>query len=119
MTKHEYNLFQNMQPAEKTISVGELRNKSDRTLLYGYDTDRNTYHTYLKHGRLNHVVKTGNKTISSVHDESSLPLEGLVPNKRLYPERCDLEFCSLLKEKDVAMTFTTFSENNDWVDPIE
>lgn len=36
-----------------------------------------------------------------------------VPDKRLYPERCDYNFCLLLKERGVHLPFTT------WTEPIE
>jgi hypothetical protein len=38
--------------------------------------------------------------------------EDYIPSKRLYPERCDFEFCKLLKETDVNLPFTTFDAKN-------
>lgn len=36
---------------------------------------------------------------------------GYVPDKRLYPETCDYEFCKLLKEAGVHLPFTSFNSN--------
>ena len=33
-----------------------------------------------------------------------------VPDKRLYPERCDYNFCRLLKEKGIHLPFTTWDD---------
>ena len=40
-----------------------------------------------------------------------------VPDKRLYPEKCDYHFCKLLKEKGIDLPFTTFSEGFNWDGP--
>lgn len=34
---------------------------------------------------------------------------GYVPDKRLYPEACDFEFCRLLKERGISLPFTVFN----------
>jgi hypothetical protein len=34
----------------------------------------------------------------------------IVPNKRLYPETCDYEFCRLLVQRNQALPFTTYNE---------
>ena len=96
------------------ISVNDLHNKKDRTLIYGYTCERNTFHVYLKDMQIHTVAYntdySGDKpkvknmvefAIKSNHD--------YVPDKRLYPECCDYEFCKLLKERNVRfLPFTTF-----------
>ena len=89
------------------ITIEHMDNQSERTLLYGYDCNRNTWHTYIKDGEI--------KTIKYNYEE--LPTELLVnsnahyiPNKRLYPSACDYEFCKLLKLKGVYLPFTGFEE---------
>jgi hypothetical protein len=36
-----------------------------------------------------------------------------VPDKRLYPERCEYHFCRMLKEKGVHLPFTTWNDDVD------
>lgn len=81
-------------------------NDLDRTLLYGYDTDRNTWHVYVKDKRVYlHLYNTYKPEVSVVRDVFE-SFQELVPNKRLYPERCDYEFCLwLIRDKGVHMTF--------------
>jgi hypothetical protein len=80
----------------------------DRTLLYGYDCDRRTWHVYQQHGWLHHVIYSGsNREFDFI---ASADARGLVPNKRLYPEACDYDFCRELKRLDIHPTFTTIGQ---------
>lgn len=89
------------------LSVEDLKNKDDRTLLYGFTCDRDTWHVYLKSGKIFCVKYPYKGTPSLV---SICKNEDFVPNKRLYPERCDFEFCKLLKEKGINLPFTKWQE---------
>lgn len=96
----------NQQHPNKIITIGDLVNKDDRTLLYGYTCDRYSWHVYIK----NKVIHT----ICYNFDESglhSIPIcanSNYIPDKRLYPNCCDYEFCSLLKNCGEHLCFTTF-----------
>lgn len=86
-------------------------NDLDRTLLYGYDVDRNTWHVYVKDKRVylyaynyDGACTAGGDTFTSFQD--------LIPNKRLYPERCDYEFALwLIRDKGCHMTFLKWDRN--------
>jgi hypothetical protein len=92
---------------ERRIIGDDLKNQEDRTLLYGYTCERDTWHVYLYDGVI-HVVKYGYKEpLVEMHPATN---EAFVPDKRLYPERCDFEFCKLLADYDVYLPFTTFDE---------
>ncbi|MCA1379476.1 hypothetical protein I6F34_01405 [Bradyrhizobium sp. BRP05] len=85
----------------------------DRTLLYGYDCDRATWHIYQKDGELHRVIyrpsDLDSRTKPEVHDHGpALDAETLSPNKRLYPEACDFDFCAKLKALGVHLSFTTY-----------
>lgn len=91
------------------------------TLLYGYDVDRNTWHVYVKDGKIHrHIYRDqwDEATLSyrtrtlagSSGQEEWKDASLLVPSKRLYPERCHYLFCALLKAKGIYLTFTTFNE---------
>lgn len=89
------------------IQINHLENQNDRTLLYGFDCDRNTWHTYIKDGEIHKVVYGYEESPKKREVYSNYEY---VPNKRLYPECCDFEFCKLLKLKDVILPFTSFQE---------
>ena len=85
--------------------------ESDRTLLYGYDCDRNTWHLYTYGGQVFLYVYNPNEVSASFTNEFT-SYEEMVPNKRLYPERCDYEFCRfLITEKNVHLPFLRWDED--------
>ena len=104
MTQDEYDILSHATPEDHSVSVSELADKTDRTLLYGYDFERNTVHVYLKDGLI-HWLSCG------VHRSAETWEEGthLVPLKRVYPSLSDFAFASLLKSKDIGVSYTTFS----------
>lgn len=94
-------------------------NHEPKTLLYGYNCDRRTWHVFQDHNGhiFLYVYDQGNngKAIRDllkheVTEKGIQSLEEIIPNKRLYPQHCDYEFCSYLKEKGVSLPFTNWSE---------
>lgn len=106
MTESEYNQLMMIKETPKLLTVDDLQDKSNRTLLYGYDTDRRTWHTYLMDNEIVTVFYDSKPVRVSVSDNTHR-----VPNKRLYAECCDFEFCSLLRKLGVYLSFTTFGNN--------
>jgi hypothetical protein len=91
--------------------------RNSKTLLYGYDCDRNTWHVFQNHHGLVflHVYKNNLSSYETrqaidVSGDGVADLQELVPNKRLYPEYCDFQFCAYMKEKGVHLPFTVWSE---------
>jgi hypothetical protein len=93
-------------------------NDADRTLLYGYDCERRTHHVYLQHGMVYQTIYENGLQGAVVHDRTNwssspitlLEVKTLIPNKRLYPERCDFEFCRWLISYGLEPIFTVFDE---------
>lgn len=110
----------------------------DRTLLYGYSSvttkdgwENVTHHVYRQSGLL-HVIayvtpRAGEELpVESVRPEEfdlasaanrlyavhasgeTLPIDILIPRKRLYPEACDADFSRNLIEAGASLPFTTF-----------
>lgn len=85
----------------------------DRTLLFGYDTDRRTWHVYQQGGLLHHVIYSyGSSAFDFTSVAERLTAVSLVPNKRLYPERCDFLFCARLRQLGVGLPFTTYPNSS-------
>jgi hypothetical protein len=95
---------------EKIITAEDLQDKSDRTLLYGYTCDRGTWHVYIQQNHIYAVIYLYSEEPEQMEITSN---SDYVPNKRLYPECCDFEFCKLLKEVDVSLPFTTWTDRNE------
>lgn len=94
-----------------------------RTLLYGYDCDRNTHHLYSDEDGnvILHVYSTTfgagagdeeyhTKELINFSEAGIVDLEVLLPNKRLYPQYCDFDTCVTLKSKGVDLPFTVYAE---------
>ena len=108
MTPQELEYLQRA-PGPDTM-IGIMPGK-DRTLLYGYDCDRRTWHVYQQHGWLHHVIYIGsNREFDFIDSAAKMNARGLVPNKRLYPEACDFAFCCELKRLDIHPSFTTIGQ---------
>lgn len=91
------------------ITVFDLIDTTNRILIYGYNFERDTVKVKLYNG-------TFIKTIYKYGIDSKVyPIEyneDLVPNKRVYPEKSDFEFCQLLISRGIHIPFTNFSEKN-------
>lgn len=109
MNIDQFQQILNKDLKERTISIEDVSEKHDRTLLYGYDIDRNTHHVYIKNDQICLIVYNFAKEIISFCD-GIIPLYRLIPNKRLYPERCDFSFCNMLQEYGIHFPWTTFDE---------
>jgi len=110
MDNAQYTLFHNAAPSrDYGIGVADLNNRSDRTLLYGYDVGRDSFHVYLRDGLI-HLVKYRSTepphfTRSDVFFEDG---HDLVPNKRVYPESCDFEFFCALRVRGIPFAMRNF-----------
>lgn len=112
MDINQYNALEKGVPKITSIKANELADQSDRTLIYGYTVGRETFHLYLENGTFNRVIYDGDKVFLAGETELDvIELMQCVPDKRVYPERCDFEFCRILKSRDVSIPFTTFNPN--------
>ena len=114
MTQEEYNELSNHWATKSRINVSMLTNKNSRTLIYGYDLDRNTFHLYLEDCKFHLVYYNGNEYIQgSIFTGFEIDPVICIPGKRTYPEVCDFEFCKLLKSFDISLNFTTFDDKRE------
>ena len=120
MNRMEYEMLEDIETEkERVICAEDLgSNMRDRTLMYGYTCARDTFHVYLKNGEIHIVIYDDDysnrvkkpKNMREVKAESNYDF---IPDKRLYPECCDYDFCRLLKLKGIHLPFTCWSENNE------
>ena len=114
MNKKSYDkiVYQIKNPT--IISVGDLTDKRDRTLLWGYTLDRNSFHVYLEGEKIHlYVYSYGEKEILKSESGFEMEAEKLIPSKRVYPEASDYEFCKKLLDMGINIPFTTFSEDGE------
>ena len=111
MNKHEFEMLKNIEIVSSKLTIDDLEDKSDRTLLYGYTCNRDTWHVYVLDREII-AVMYGFGEMREIHVEEDTDY---VPDKRLYAECCDFEFCALLTERGVYLPFTTFNEDREYV----
>lgn len=112
MNKEEYGEIINLQLKDiPPVQATDLLNTTDRTLLYGYTCDRDTFHVYIKDLKI-HVVtyRTDyeNNAPNFMEEIQVNTNDDYIPNNRLYPENCDYEFCEKLKTLGCYLPFTTW-----------
>ena len=89
------------------ITSDDIVDWTDRTLLYGYTCERESWHVYMKDEKIFTCIYAYEQKPVAVKIRSN---EDYVPDKRLYPHFCDFEFCLLLKTKGIYLPFTTFTK---------
>ncbi len=124
MNKQE---FAWLEQASFGIRPIDLANQADRTLIYGYTCERHTFHVYLQDGKFHKFVYRGGYAGTNIHgNRYEVPVEvveetvwdstsfvepsELLPNKRTYPERCDYDFCVLLRSAGMDLNFTSWMD---------
>lgn len=112
-------------PEDAVFDVKMLKNPTPRTLLFGYDVDRNTIHVYLDEcGHIHYLkynyitppnsgedatglIKPVFKGIAIEHQSGSrLNAQLLIPNKRAFPCATDVEFTEIMGSLGLRITFT-------------
>jgi hypothetical protein len=114
-TELETLLTNFVYPPIPNINVSELCDKTPRTLLFGYNAcleangHANTVHVYLsKDGELVSMLYNPQEHIKARYGQW-LPLNEIIPTKRIYPEYSDFEFCNLLLAKHAVLSFCSYS----------
>lgn len=119
MNKTEFEQLKKIKDLPEPIISGDtLTRKKDRTLLYGYTCDRRTFHVYIKDISI-HVVIYDVDYSAGIEHPKAVGLEEInvtsnkdyIPDKRLYPETCDYEFCKRLQHLEYQLPFTTWTDN--------
>lgn len=114
MTEEQLKKLRMINSVADVLNIDHLQNKQPRTLLFGFDSDRATVHVYLCRfeKRIVTAIYGGYENISP-QERTIQSNKDYIPTKRLYPDKCDFEFCKLLTERGVPMTFTNYQDSKD------
>jgi hypothetical protein len=115
MNTSQYELLQNaIKPEPQLATARCLYNQTPRTLVFGYTTAKDTFHVYLDAGAIHKVVYSHKRELLEYKSQAEgLLFTECVPDKALYPESCDFEFCAELKRRDVHMHFTGWNDSRE------
>lgn len=121
MNQKEYEQLQDIENAPAVISVDMLsagREGKEGTLLWGYTCERESFHVYLKDGKLHRIIyRTSERKILSYESGTVLEASMLHPSKRIYPEATSFDFARALIEAGEQPSMTRFDEDRppaDW-----
>jgi len=103
--------FENYKNENLGFSVDSFIDKSPRTIIYGYDFNRNTHHVYIDNKVLHLYIYDANHNTIEYRNGTFDTIQDLIPIKRAYPESTDLEFLKILKQFDCNGNFTTYNED--------
>lgn len=92
------------------VSAEQFTSGGDRTLIYGYTVERDTFHVYVKDGMLHRFIYRRNFTtdteqVVSYESAATMRAEDLSPSKAIYWEHSDYEAAWFLATQDVYMHF--------------
>lgn len=118
MNKVDFDKFETLKKGVspfKIVASDFTFNYIPRTLLYGYTSDRKSWHVYMDTDYLvrRYVYEHGKEDQGDLLSSFSA-LSDLVPDKRLYPECCDFAFCLYLCKKSIYLPFSKFDERNEF-----
>ncbi len=110
MNQEQYGLYSSAPNRNDSVSITEVVDpQRERTLIWGYTLERNSFHVYVANGMLHRVIYDFKDNVIDSISGETLDTFLLKPSKRAYPEACELEFSLLMRLKGVELSFTTFN----------
>ena len=111
MDKNQFESLENPPRLTERVTAGFLQDQTPRTLIYGYSTARDTFHLYLAEDGIHLVVYDYHKLqLQHKHENEGIRFSECVPDKRVYPEACDYEFCTMLLQAGMNIPFTAWTD---------
>lgn len=107
--------FGQLKGKPSLIDVEELSSWEGRMLIYGYNLDRKAYEVKLERTDAEYSTFSRPEFVITVDDvetyrATTINAHRCIPDKRVYPERCDYEFCALLISRHIHIPFLSYSE---------
>lgn len=105
--------FESLKNVSETVIRGNMVNSKEtfKCLIHGYTCERDTFDVYLDNKELViEVTDYYGKVLSRLVGDEITDNSQYVPNKRVYPEKSDYEFCLMLKKAGVYIPFTVFTD---------
>ncbi|WP_146147054.1 hypothetical protein [Photobacterium kishitanii] len=108
MTPEEFEILSKISYIQPKIKASEFE---DSTLLFGYDTDRITWHVYKANDKI-HVITYSLTRLYEHNEYTEVDPALLIPNKRVYKESTSFDFAKRLVDGfNIHMTYTTQSSD--------
>lgn len=90
-----------------------VRCGTPRTLMFGYTTDRFTFHVYVANELLHKLIYDSITLIPYLYESAERFSCGqVIPDKRAYPERCDFQFCRNILDLGFSIPFAMWNDDH-------
>ena len=113
MTEDEYNKLKTERTGggpQPVDLASMLQNKADRTLIWGYTPEKDSFHVYLQDQTIVRLVFAYKAAVPKEMEAGTEYFPAtMVPAKRVYAEASDAEFCGLLRRLGVDFSFAPFN----------
>lgn len=116
MTPEQADLIRNYKAPPTKVLLSDWDPTRPRTLVYGYTCDRSTFHVYVDNKAVHLLVYkdfplqvVGHR---STENEGGLLASMCAPDKRLYADVSDFDFCRFLQDSGVAVALTPGGKGN-------
>lgn len=103
MDRDEYMRLVGMKHVPYTLKAIEFG--EPRTLLFGYNSAKNSFHVYLDGGLVHRLIYTWREEILDHCAGAEFDIRDMVPDKRVYPLDTDFEFAKKALAIGVGIPF--------------
>lgn len=103
MDRAEYLEMLVLKQSLHTVKATELGDP--RTLLFGYNSAKNSFHVYLDGGLVHRLIYTWREEILVHCAGAEFDIRDMVPDKRVYPLDTDFEFAKRALAMGVEIPF--------------
>lgn len=112
MNREQFKQLHQTPPDDRVIWAHSFLGP-DRTLLYGYTCDRESWHVYLKDGLIHRYVYASTLDHSPIRHaaQEKAFVPDLIPDKRVYPESTDAAFAQRIKRTGLYVPYLPFADD--------
>ena len=110
MNKQELEQLNKAENKPNVLSAADVKDQTDRTLLWGYTCDRHLFHVYLHKAVLHCLIYDYDQRVIS-HLSGEINIYDLTPDKRVHSESTDFLFAKTLRSLGAQFSLCAFDEN--------
>ena len=113
MNLEEKALFQKMNNPTNIVSILDLPESYEGTLLYGYNCDGSTLHVYAKNEEIHAVTYDSDHNVIKHLHRGGLEVDDCYPNKRVYRQETQYFFAKILVERGAEFSIVDSNAKED------
>src|ERR1700723_1500299 len=108
MTSEQFDHIKDQVPLHAVISIADIKDDLNRTLLAGTNCLEDSVHFYLKNGMFNYLVYDKNRIVHYEVSDSFI-IYNLLNKTKFFPECVDFDIAKLLKLWNYNIKWKSFN----------